>query len=70
MIIDLEEPTKEQLQKYINDFDVNENVIMWWRDGKDSANENGVPFDNIRDHYEDYDAFIETLQAVCDKMPY
>jgi len=70
MIIDLEEPSKAELQKYIDDFDENENVLMWWRDGEDAAHEHGVPFTDIRDHYNDYEEYISQLQEVCDGMPY
>lgn len=70
MIIDLHEPTKEQLQEYIYNFDVNEKVMMWWREGSDYAHKKGVPFDNIRDHYNDYEDYLKWLRKVCYKMPY
>ena len=70
MIINLEEPTKECLQSYIEDFDVNENVMMWWRNGKDEAHQKGVPFDNIKDHYDDYKSFLTMLREVCNLLPY
>lgn len=67
MFIDLEEPTKEKLQEYIDDFDVNENVSMWWQNG---VPDRGVPFDNMKEHYEDYEAYLKWLQGICDKMPF
>lgn len=67
MLIDLEEPTKEKLQEYIDSFDINGNVILWWPGGEPGK---GVPFSNIREHYEDYEDYLEWLQNVCDKMPY
>lgn len=70
MIIDLEEPSKAQLQEYIDNFDENENVLMWWRNGEDMAHKHGVPFNDIRDHYNDYEEYINKLQEVCDGMPY
>ena len=70
MLIDLTEPTKQKLQKYIDDFDVNEEVMMWWRDGEDNAHSHGVPFTNIKDHYEDYEDYLKWLQRVCNRMPY
>lgn len=70
MIITLEVLSKECLQKYINDFDINENVMLWWGDGEDAAHERGVPFTDIKDHYEDYENYIENLQKICDEMPY
>lgn len=68
MIISLEEPTRESLQEYINNFDINETVMLWWREGEDTARANGVPFDNIADHYGDYSDYLETLQAVCNQL--
>lgn len=70
MIIDLEEPTRESLQKYIDDFDINEEVMNWWREGEDFAHSKGVPFNNIRDHYNDYEAYLENLRTICNGMPY
>lgn len=67
MIITLDEVTKEYLQNYIDSFDINENVSLWWPNGMPV---NGVPFDNIKEHYEDYEAYLERLQKVCDKMPF
>lgn len=70
MIIHLEVVDKEHLQDYIDDFDINENVMMWWRDGEDAAHEHGVPFTDIRDHYKDYEDYLERLQGICDGMPF
>lgn len=70
MIIYLEEPTRKSLQEYINNFDINETVMLWWRGGEAEARAKGVPFDNIADHYGDYSDYLETLQAVCNLMPY
>ncbi len=66
MIIDLEEPTKECLKKYIDDFDINEEVMLWWENGYDAARAKGVPFANIRDHYDDYENYLKRLQAICE----
>lgn len=66
IIIDLTEPTKEKLQEYINNFDINEEVLIWWQNGKSSS----LPFDNIQQHYNDYKDWLEWLQKICNKMPY
>ncbi len=66
IFIALEEPTEEYLQKYIDNFNINENVVLWWPNG---IKNNGVPFDNIRDHYNDYESFIKRLQGICDNWP-
>lgn len=67
MIITLDKVLKKNLQEYINSFDINANVLLWWEDGTPGK---GVPFDNVKEHYEDYEAYIERLQAICDKMPF
>lgn len=71
MIIPLDKVRKKNLQEYIDNFDINENVLIWWRDLSDEQRkEKKVPFDNVKEHYEDYEAFLEKLQKACDKMPY
>jgi hypothetical protein len=67
MIITLEEPTKECLQQYIDDFDINYNVSIWWPNGEPGR---GVPFDNMKEQYEDYESYLKRLQKVCNKMPF
>lgn len=67
MIINLEEPTASQLQTYIDGFDIDENVSLWWENGRPG---NGVPFDNMKEHYEDYENWLKELQKICDKMPF
>ena len=67
MIIGLEKVDKEHLQDYIDGFDINEKVALWWPDGEKG---NGVPFDNMKEQYEDYEAYLERLQEICDGMPY
>lgn len=67
MYIDLEKPTKECLQEYISNFDIDHNVSIWWENGTPGR---GVPFDNIKEHYEDYEAYLKWLQGICDKMPF
>lgn len=65
MIISLDKVRKKNLQEYIDNFDINETVLSWWQDGQPGK---GVPFDNVKEHYEDYEAFLEKLQKACDKM--
>lgn len=67
MLIYLEEPTKEKLQEYIDNFDIDYNVSIWWPNGQKDS---GVPFDNMKEHYEDYEEFLKRLQKICDGMPY
>lgn len=67
MIISLDKVRKKNLQDYIDNFDINEEVLSWWQNGQPG---NGVPFNNLKEHYEDYEAYLERLQKACDKMPY
>ena len=67
MIIDLEKPTQAQLQGYIDDFDIDKEVALWWPNGKPG---NGVPFANMREHWNDLENYLKWLQGICDKMPY
>ena len=66
MVIILEEPSKEELEKYIDNFDINEEVLMWWRDGKGD----GLPFANVRDHYNDLEEYIDRISDICDMLEY
>lgn len=70
MIIYLEQPRKAALQEYIDNFDINQHVAEWWRNGEDEARAAGLPHANIVDHYNDYVEFLEYLQEVCDGMPF
>lgn len=67
MIITLDKVRKKNLKEYIDNFDINEEVLLWWQDGRPGK---GVPFANVKEHYEDYEAYLEKLQKACDKMPY
>lgn len=67
MIISLDKVRKKNLQEYIDNFDINEEVLLWWQDGRQGK---GVPFANVKEHYEDYEAYLRKLQKACDKMPY
>ena len=67
MVFNLEEVSKEKLQEYIDDFNINYEVVSWWQDGKKG---NGVPFDNIKQHYNDVEDWLKWLQEICNKMPY
>lgn len=63
MIFTLDELTAQCLCDYINSFDINENVLMWWQDGG-----SGVPFNNIKEHYEDYEEWLDGLMDIADEM--
>lgn len=67
MNISLECLDKESLQDYIDGFDLNEEVVIWWPNGCKGA---GVPYDNIKEHYEDLEEWLEKVQSICNDMPY
>ena len=68
MIIDLEEPSRKCLKEYIDGFDIDERVMLWWQDGRDTARAKGVPFSNIREHYEDYEAYLKKLSRIAELL--
>jgi hypothetical protein len=59
---------REHLQEYIDGFDINEEVLLWWQGGGNGAYARNVPFSNIKEHYEDYEAYLSLLQKVCDHL--
>lgn len=69
MIINLEELSKAGLQHYIDDFDIDEEIMLWWSNGLDEAKKRGLPFGNIRDHYNDLENWLSDLQEICDNTP-
>ena len=71
MIISLEELTKESLQRYLEDFDIDEEVMLWWSETTSKErSKRGLPFDNIRQHYEDLESWLDRLKEVCKNVPY
>ena len=66
MIIVLDEPSREKLQEYIDNFDINEEVLLWWQGGRN----NDLPFANIRDHYNDLEEYIDRISDICDMLDY
>lgn len=67
MFIDLEEPTRDQLEEYVRGFDVDYNVSLWWRNGEPH---DGVPFNHMSEHIHDYEKYLRWLLRVAKKMPY
>ena len=68
MIIDLEKPTREELQRYIDGFDIDENVAIWWPNGRKIENK-GLPFNSMSEQIDDYKEYLEWLQGICDSWP-
>ena len=64
MIINLHDISANDLQEYVSDFDINENVAMWWPDGQPGR---GVPFDTQAEQVEDYEEWLAELQDIIDE---
>ena len=67
MIMALEEPTRECLTRYADNFDITGEVLLWWQGGDRGS---GVPFSNIKEHYEDIEKWVTRLKTVAKGMPY
>lgn len=67
MIITLDELTRENMVKYLQDFDVNEETNLWFPEGKPGR---GVPFDNYKDLWEDIENWRRRALTIAKEMPY
>lgn len=68
----LKDLSKECLQEYIDNFDINDEVLLWWQPSDPfSHHEPGskTPFSNVKEHYEDLEAWLNNLQDICNSMP-
>ena len=65
MLIYLDELTPESLKTYLDNFDIDEEVAIWWPNGQKGT---GVPFDNMRDHYEDISEWLMYMKKIADNM--
>lgn len=63
----LEELSAEGMMEYVDSFDINEQVVLWWPNGR-KAEGMGVPFNNIVEHYQDYEKFLERLSKAAEGM--
>lgn len=61
--ITVEEVTREKVLEYLNDYDVNEECVLWWNNGKS-------PFSNIKALYEDIEQWLEDFKKIAYNMPY
>lgn len=67
MIISLDHLMKDELEEYIEKFDINHEVAIWWPNGEPG---NGVPFDNIKEHYEDLEDWVAKVKKIAKRMPF
>lgn len=63
MVINLEKISVDALEEYVNGFDINYEVSLWWPDGKPGR---GVPFDNQAEQVEDYEDYLAWLRDIID----
>ena len=63
MYIYLEEISIEALEEYVNGFDINEEVSLWWQNGEPGP---GVPFDNQAEQVADYEEYLAGLRDIID----
>lgn len=63
MLIDIivTEDWRQYFREYVEDFDINEEVAIWWPNGVKGR---GVPFDNVKEHYDDLKDWLDWLKDV------
>jgi hypothetical protein len=57
------ELSRDGLLSVLEDYDVNEETLLWW-------NGRGVPFDNIKDLYDDIENWKNKFIKIAECMPY
>ena len=60
--IDVTDDWKQDFRDYVENFDLDEEVTLWWPDGQPGR---GVPFDNIRDHYNDMEEWLDWMKDIA-----
>lgn len=61
MLVDLEDVSIEALREYVENFDITEEVAIWWEDGKPGR---GVPFDHQGEQVEDYEQWLAQIEDI------
>ena len=61
MIINLEDISNDELEKYVDNFDISYEVSLWWQDGRPGR---GVPFDNQGEQVEDYEQWLARIKDI------
>lgn len=62
MIINLEDISNEELERYADEFDIEYNVSLWWQDGRPA---DGVPFDSQAEQVEDYEQWVARIKDIA-----
>lgn len=63
MYINLHEISADALEEYVNDFDIDGNVSLWWENGEPRR---GVPFENQGEQVADYEDYLAWLRDIID----
>ena len=59
--IDVSDDWKQAFKDYVEEFDIDNEVSIWWPDGQPGT---GVPFNNIRELYDDIDDWVKWLKDI------
>lgn len=59
----VEEMNRESVIQAIQDFDINENTLLWW-------NSDRTPFETIKELYEDIEQWRDNLMGIANEIPY
>lgn len=62
--IEVNEDWKADFREYVEGFDINENVRLWWAEGEEKARESGLPFDSPAEQVEDYKDWVAWLKNI------
>lgn len=63
--IDVSDDWKKEFKDYVEDFDIDNEVSLWWPDGQPGR---GVPFNNIRELYDDIEEWVNWLKDIIRVM--
>ena len=67
--IEVKDDWKESFREYAKGFDITENILLWWQNGENFAKKRGLPFNNMKEHIEDYEgwmAWINDIVSILD----
>jgi hypothetical protein len=59
--IDVTEDWQKEFREYVENYDIDNEVHIWWPDGQPGK---GVPFNNIRDLYNDIEEWVDWLKDI------
>lgn len=59
--LDISEDWKEDFRKYVENFEIDEEVSVWWPNGVKGRD---VPFNNMKEHYDDLEEWVDWLKDI------